>query len=193
MLRTIFYLFFLLELLSANNERCIVPSIILETIKITENETNYPYWIRTNESNTLKKFQKITNKFNNKKNIDPMVIDCLNSQNCVNILSTLVENNITNLDLGLFQINYESFKYPLSVYFDKKQSYNSACKIIQEKIKMNKGKWDWKVLASYHSTTPKWNNNYKQKLIKNYIELTKNQNIKNYIQIVSHEDILIIE
>jgi hypothetical protein len=41
---------------------------------------------------------------------------------------------------------------------------------------MNKGKWDWQVLASYHSMTPKYNKVYKEKLIKNYIKLTNNDN-----------------
>ena len=85
-------------------------------------------------------------------------------------------DDITNIDLGLFQINYNSFKYPLYSYFDGQKSYLNACKIVKEKIKMNKGKWDWQVLASYHSMTPKYNKVYKEKLIKNYIKLTNNDN-----------------
>ncbi len=100
-----------------------------------------------------------------------MVINCINLENCTNISNALIKNNITNLDLGLFQINYNNFKYPLYTYFDKQKSYLNACEIVEEKIKMNKGKWNWEVLASYHSMTPKYNNIYKKKLINNYRKL----------------------
>ena len=40
---------------------------------------------------------------------------------------------------------------------------------------MNKGKWSWEVLASYHSMTPKFNKIYKEKLIENYLKLTKSE------------------
>ena len=176
-MKTLLSLFIITTFLVANeNNKCIVPNILLKTIKITENELSYPYYIRTNSSNTMKKFNKIIENFEHKKTKDTMLIDCLNSTNCINIANRLIENKITNLDLGLFQINYNSFKYPMSSYFDKNLSYKNACKILEEKIKMNKGKWDWQVLASYHSMTPKYNKVYKEKLIKNYIKLTNNDN-----------------
>lgn len=175
-MRAILSLFIIFQISFANNnERCIVPDILLKTIKITENETSYPYFIRTNETSTLKKFKNILNGFEYKKTDDNMLIDCINIQNCINISKSLIKNKITNLDLGLFQINYNSFKYPLDNYFDKNISYKNACSIIKEKIKLNKGKWNWVVLASYHSMTPKYNKIYKKKLINNYIKLSKQQ------------------
>ncbi|MBL3518857.1 hypothetical protein H0A43_00015 [Arcobacter lanthieri] len=161
-----FLLFFGVELFA---DICIVPNILLETIKITENERRYPFYIRTNEK--IEQFYNIANRFIYKKTKDKYVIDCLNKDNCSELTKTLIKNNITNLDLGLFQINYNSFKYPLHSYFDIKKSYINACEIVEEKIKINKGRWNWEVLASYHSTTPKYNNIYKKKLINNYIKL----------------------
>ncbi|MDN5095465.1 hypothetical protein [Aliarcobacter butzleri] len=193
-IRIILFLILLHELLSANNQKCIVPDIILETVKITENETSNPYLIRTNED--INSFYNIVDKFPRRTTEDKNVIDCLNLQNCVNILNTLIQNKITNLDLGLFQINYNSFKYPLNSYFDKDKSYKNVCSIIKEKIKMNKGKWNWTVVASYHSITPKYNNIYKKRLIDNYIKLTSNNQIINtHIQTtISHsENILVVE
>ena len=173
-IKIFFSILLLLQIeLFANN--CIVPNILLETIKITENERKYPFLIRTNETSTLKEFKNIANSFGYQKTKDSMVINCINLENCTNISNALIKNNITNLDLGLFQINYNSFKYPLYSYFDGQKSYLNACKIVKEKIKMNKGKWNWEVLASYHSMTPKYNKIYKKKLINNYIKLSKQQ------------------
>ena len=169
-IKIFFSILLLLQIeLFANN--CIVPNILIETIKITENERKYPFLIRTNETSTLKDFKDIASSFEYKKTKDNMVIDCINLENCTNISNALIKNNITNLDLGLFQINYNNFKYPLYSYFDKQKSYLNACEIVEEKIKMNKGKWNWEVLASYHSMTPKYNNIYKKKLINNYRKL----------------------
>lgn len=117
------------------NANCLVPNILIETIKITENERKYPFLIRTNETSTLKDFKDIASSFEYKKTKDNMVIDCINLENCTNISNALIKNNITNIDLGLFQINYNSFKYPLYSYFDGQKSYLNACKIVKEKLK----------------------------------------------------------
>lgn len=167
------YIKIILFILFANsiclNANCIVPNILLKTVQITENETSNPYLIRTNED--VNTFYNIVNRFTYKKQEDKNVIDCLNKENCTYITNSLIENNITNIDLGLHQINYKSYKYPAYTYFDKVQSSINACSIIEDKIKMNKNKWSWEVLASYHSITPHLNRKYKEKLIKNYIKL----------------------
>ena len=138
MLKTLLSLFIITTFLVANeNNKCIVPNILIETIKITENERKYPFLIRTNEISTLKDFKDIASSFEYKKTKDNMVIDCINLENCTNISNALIKNNITNIDLGLFQINYNSFKYPLYSYFDGQKSYLNACKIVKEKIKIN--------------------------------------------------------
>ena len=49
------------------NANCLVPNILIETIKITENERKYPFLIRTNETSTLKDFKDIASSFEYKK------------------------------------------------------------------------------------------------------------------------------
>lgn len=176
MMKAILSLLFISNLIYSK-EVCIVPKILLETIQITENEKSYPYYIRTNQHSTIDKFYSIFEKYQFKKTKDKMLLDCLNVQNCITITQELISNKITNLDLGLFQVNYNSYKFPINIYFDKQKSEKYACKIIQDKIKLNNGKWSWSVLASYHSMTPKYNKIYMKKLIKNYIKLNK-YNIK---------------
>ena len=149
---------------------CIVPNILSETIKITENENSYLFWIRTNDTKSLGKFKEIIRNFNYRKSEDHMQIDCIESNNCINIVNTLISNNITNLDLGLFQINYENYPFKIDEYFDENLSYFHACQIIKEKIKIKKY-WSWETLASYHSFTPELNKKYMNKLINNYIKL----------------------
>lgn len=154
--------------------QCIVPNILLETIKITENESSHPYLIRTNDTTTLNKFYTIAERFKFNMTKDSMLIDCINHQNCIDITNALIKNQITNLDLGLFQINYESYPYNLHTYFDERLSYLGACEVVKEKIRISKNKWNWEVLASYYSKTPHLNKIYKEKLINNYIKLLKN-------------------
>ena len=76
-IKIFFSILLLLQIeLFANN--CIVPNILLETIKITENERKYPFLIRTNETSTLKEFKNIANSFGYQKTKDSMVINCIN-------------------------------------------------------------------------------------------------------------------
>ena len=166
-------IFFLIQINVFAAAECVVPIIILETVKITENELIYPFYIRTNDNKRLNTFYKTIKNFQYKTTKDNMLIDCINKENCINLTNALIKENITNLDLGLFQINYESFKYPIYTYFDERQSYFAACKIIEEKNKIRK-KWSWETLATYYSSTTELNKIYKEKLIKNYIKLTSN-------------------
>ena len=136
MVRTILSLFIITTSIVASEEkRCIVPKILLETVKITENELSYPYYIRTNSSITMKKFNEIIESFDHKKTKDTMLVDCLNSTNCINMANRLIENKITNLDLGLFQINYNSFKYPMFSYFDKIYLMKTLVRYLKKKLK----------------------------------------------------------
>ena len=82
-MKTLLSLFIITTFLVANeNNKCIVPNILIETIKITENERKYPFLIRTNETSTLKDFKDIASSFEYKKTKDNMVIDCINLENC---------------------------------------------------------------------------------------------------------------
>lgn len=154
-------------------QNCSVPNVLIKTVQITENERTYPYLIRTNSE--FEKFKNIIERFTYKNTDDKNVINCINEENCVAITNTLIENGIKNIDLGLHQINYYYYPKPTYRYFDKLESFKSACEVIEDKIKYKKT-WDWETLASYYSSTPSLNEMYKQKLIKNYIKLTNKQN-----------------
>lgn len=169
-MKSIIFFIFQIQLLG----QCIVPSILLETIKLTENETSYVYWIRTNDSRSLNKFYDIAKNFKFNTTKDSMLIDCIDNLNCIELTKVLIRNDIKNLDLGLFQINYKKSPFELNTYFDEQLSYIAACKVLKEKIKIAKNNWSWEVLASYYSSTPHLNKIYKKKLIDTYIKLTKN-------------------
>lgn len=159
--------------INSKRKGCPIPDILIETVMITENETMYPYFIRTNSKKTLDTFWKIVDTFPYKKTKENMVIDCLNKENCESITQSLVNNNINDIDLGLHQINYQSFPDKrLEMYFNPNLAYYKACAVVIEKIKIKK-KWDWEVFAGYHSFTEKLNLEYKKKLIKNFIKIAK--------------------
>lgn len=151
---------------------CRIPNRLIEAIKLTENASAYPYFIRTNEQKTLEKFHSIASDYGYEKTKDQMLINCKDEHNCLRISNQLISNGITNLDLGLFQINYNSYPYNTKVYFDHTNSYRAACAVVIDKIR-NRKRWDWETLASYHSATPSLNKIYKDKLIANYLKLAK--------------------
>ena len=158
---------------------CPVPDILMQTIKLTENDKKNPYLIRTNDIKNLNGFEKVIKKYPHSypyKN-DKLVIDCHNEDNCVKISIDLIESGISNLDLGLFQINYDSFPFNMYTYFNEQFGYRNACKVVLSKIKITKD-WDWRTLAAYHSLTPKHNEKYKNKLITNYQYLLKKEKEK---------------
>ena len=156
--------------------------MLMQTIKLTENHKKNPYLIRTNDTDNLKRFEKIVRKYPHSypdKN-DKLVIDCHNEDNCVKISIDLISSGISNIDLGLFQINYDSFPFNMYTYFNEQFGYRNACKVVLSKIKITKD-WDWRTLAAYHSLTPKHNENYQNKLMTNYQYLLKKEKEKKEI------------
>lgn len=153
---------------------CKVPDKIMRTIRLTENESANPYTIRTNDTLSLNKFHSISNKHQAKidKN-DKQVIHCHNVETCSALTKDLVLSGITNLDLGLYQINFPSYPKQPEAYFIEQYAYRIACNVVIDKVRIAK-KWNWEVLANYHSATPRFNKIYKDKLIKNYIRLSQN-------------------
>ena len=174
---------------------CPVPDILMQTIKLTENDKKNPYLIRTNDIKNLNGFEKVIKKYPHSypyKN-DKLVIDCHNEDNCVKISIDLISSGISNIDLGLFQINYDSFPFNMYTYFNEQFGYRNACKVVLSKIKITKD-WDWRTLAAYHSLTPKHNEKYKNKLITNYQYLLKekkenpiNENVVSEIKEIKKE------
>lgn len=151
---------------------CQIPNKLIEAIKITENANQNPFLIRTNEQSTVEKFYSIASKYEHKKTKDTLVVNCKSEENCVRMSRDMISSGITNIDLGLYQINYNSYPYNTVVYFNDVHSYRAACKVVIDKIRAQK-KWSWETLAAYHSATPSLNKIYKDKLIANYIKLSK--------------------
>ena len=156
---------------------CHVPHNIMEAIKLTENASRYPYYIRVNPSKKMKItnrridiFNKVANNYEHKR-VSKYLLDCKNTRNCVNISNDLIQKGVRNLDLGLFQINYGQFPDNLYKYFNHNEAYKKACSVLTEKI-IYDGEWNWSVVADYHSRTPKLNRKYMKKVIRNYMKIT---------------------
>lgn len=155
--------------------KCTIPDEVMEAILLNENGKQYPYYIRKNTLKDIKKFLFILSKYEYKKTNDKFLFDCLNKENCMNIAAELTYNDITNLDLGFYQINYGWFKENMNVYFEPELAYKKACQIVYD-IAINSDKWDWNEVAKYHSRTPFYNNKYANSLRKKYKKI-KNKNL----------------
>lgn len=141
--------------------------------KHLKKEVGYPYLISLNNKTEKKRiFQKYKKYF-----LDNRTIDCKNKKLCTIIASDMIKNNITNLDLGAFQINYGFHKFKIENYFDLKKSYNISCSIASKYV--NDKDLTFENIAKYHSQTRKYNQLYAKSLKKNYQKLlnyTKNAN-----------------
>jgi hypothetical protein len=141
-------------------------------------DVGYPYLISFNNSED---FQEATNGFlqaYNFKALDNRTIDCINEENCINIAKKIISYDMTNLDLGAYQICYYWHKLPIENFFDLQQNYLDACSIIENVAKTYGPSWE--SIARYHvfpnnEERKKRNALYAQKLekiiIKNYPEL----------------------
>lgn len=175
-----FFLILIVLTISANAQKnkinCDLNYSIIELIANAERsvkrEIGYPYLISFNEKINYGNY--IHNK--KYKRIDSRTLDCLELQNCVNILEQLVEQKITNIDLGAFQHNYIFHKYPLYDYFILENSYNRTCTILKNLIKRHG--YSWQTIARYHSSTPKYNEKYKNILVR--INNERENNEKNF-------------
>lgn len=121
--------------------------------------TGYPYLISFNNKEDVKKLPSSLAKMM----LDGRTMDCVSVMKCTNALKYLDKNNIKNLDLGAFQLNYRYHKLDdLSGYFKISKSYTKACSYLSA-LKEQYG-WSWKTLGSYHSKTPKYNKKYYKKI-----------------------------
>lgn len=134
--------------------------LIAQAEKHPKKNVGYPHLISFNNQKDMKKLRKANLEY---IKLDNRSIDCLSLENCVNIYNFLKKEGVRNLDLGAFQINPIWHKYEDREYFSLKHSINIACNILMD-LGEQKG-WSWGTLASYHSSTPKFNKRYKQKLM----------------------------
>jgi hypothetical protein len=152
----------------AANKECTVDKNIIYSILLNEGLTNragYEYIISFNnkdEAKSVKEIVAIKPFFINNR-----TLDCRNKELCSYILYQLSKANITNLDLGAFQINYKIHNLKtLNDYFNIDKSYKFACSHIESCIKQYGN--SWYSYACYHSRTPKYNKIYREKLKINY-------------------------
>lgn len=152
--------------ISATEITCSLSYDLMEVIATVERSpkrpVGYPFLISFNESVNYKKVLSSYDFIY----IDSRTLDCKNRNNCIKILNYLEENNINNLDLGAFQLNYVHHKFNKKEYFTLENSYQRACSFLETLIKVHG--YSWETIARYHSSTPSRNLIY-QKLIADVI------------------------
>lgn len=140
--------------------------LIAKVEKHPKRKLGYPYLISFNkEKDAIKAQKKYKQFFIPNKGVD-RTIDCQSEEMCRIILSNLVKDGITNLDLGAFQINYIYHKMKDYEYFRVAESYEYACSYAQSFIEEYGS--TFKALAMYHSKTPKYRNKYAKRLYDEY-------------------------
>ena len=134
-----------------------------------EKAVGYPYLISFNESKDAKKARnELTLNW-----LDRRSVDCINQDECSKQLEDIENLNISNIDIGAFQLNYLFNKFAENKdYFSIKKSYEKACGNVERHYREKKT-WDWSTIARYHSKTPVHNRRYAECLIKEYSKLTK--------------------
>jgi len=152
-MRFIFFIILLLKIAAAYTYE--VPPVLLFSIAKAESKNVfYPYIISINSKKDIKRLEKIGINLK-----EGRIIDCYSKKTCIKSAKLLIRAGITNIDLGVFQINYKYHMLPLGDYFDIKKSAEYASKYIY-KLAKKFDKWNWKVLAMYHSATPRLNEEY---------------------------------
>jgi len=125
-----------------------------------------PYIISFNNKKDIKKAKKLGLKFKNKRSIY-----CETEKKCEKTLIFLLKHKISNLDLGVFQINYKYHKMAKNEYFNFKKSKLKVKKILANLI--NKYGYSWETIGRYHSSTKKLNKKYCLSLYKNIKKIKK--------------------
>lgn len=96
--------------------------------------------------------------------IDTRTMDCKDSYTCADVLYSLYNYGINNLDCGTYQINTKYWAMDdFEDYFILEKSFKKACQIIEHHTKKE---LSWTNIAKYHSGTPKYNERYKQRLFR---------------------------
>ncbi len=145
--------------------------VLAKNERHTSKDIGYPYLISfNNQKDALK--AKNTLELNW---LDSRTVDCKSLENCQVKLSNINSMQITNLDLGGYQINQSSFSFSdKTEYFNLKKSYENACNIVYAHY-LETNEWSWKTIARYHSKTPKLNKPYAMNLEKKYANLIQTQ------------------
>lgn len=158
----IFILFMKINLFGEQGNRisCGIDYSLMELIakaeRSSKREVGYPYLISFNKGIVYEKYIQHY-KY---QRLDSRSIDCMNIDNCVSILNSLISQRVTNIDLGAFQLNYNSHKIPQRKYFHLESSYEKACSILEDLV--SRYGYSWETIARYHSSTDEYNRNYRR-------------------------------
>lgn len=124
----------------------------------------YPFVLRANSKH--EDIDKILLKENVKMKSN--IIDCKNKSNCIRLTNMLVKYDITNIDLGPFQINYYHNKnIDLNKIFHI-ESAKFEVKVILKKL-IDKYGYSWKTIGRYHSFKETRNQEYYLKMYKYFL------------------------
>ena len=150
--------------------QCPISYEVLYSIATAEShpkrKVGYPFIISFNNKRDFASFEKSYKKGDYIK-LDNRSLDCKNQVKCKEILSHLIKQGATNLDLGAFGFNYRYVtSKDLGFYFRLKDSYLKACDILVN-LKEKYG-WSLETIAKYHSSTQKYNQRYQNKLLQIY-------------------------
>jgi len=156
-MRFMLFIIFLFRITAAYTYE-VPPALLFSIAKAESKNVFYPYIISINSKKDIKRLEKIGINLK-----EGRIIDCYNKKTCIKAVKLLIRAGITNIDLGVFQINYKYHKLPLGDYFDIKKSAEYASRFIY-KLAKKFNKWNWKILAMYHSATPYLNKEYIKKV-----------------------------
>lgn len=152
-------------------KECNISYSVLYSIASVEShpdkDIGYPYLISFNSTKDARKVDDLyMHMF-----LDRRTLDCKNRFTCERIFKYLKSKNITNVDLGAFQINYRYHKTKIANYFILSQSYKKACDILMS-LKHEYG-WSWDTVGKYHSFKKKYAKPYAYRVYKQYMKINK--------------------
>lgn len=165
------FLFIFFMALNVLHAECNVDKKIILSILMSEApekkygyDLGYEYFISFNNPSDADKARTVYKDlfFNSR------TIDCKNTSTCIKIVNHLIDNKITNLDLGAYSINLEIHQGLNAGYFDLDKSYEFACDYTENNIRRFIGRGFWYAVACYHSGTPSLNKKYQQRLKRHY-------------------------
>lgn len=170
---TLITILFLNFLYGFDSEECGVEEDIMFTILMVEQspqrELYYPYIIRSNYMSDNDTISYYLETLGNEK-ISKYVYDCKNQKQCVESMKLLSSMNLTNFDLGAFQVNYKWHGgFPLESFFDFDLEYLIACKLIEQNMQGDEE--SMKNLSFYHSRTKEHNEKYQKLFLEKYQKL----------------------
>lgn len=141
--------------------QCRIPYSVMYAFANVESgyhKGGYPFVIGLNTESDIKTAKKNLANF---RWLEARTLDCEDSKKCTEVAEFLIDSGIENFDAGIFQINHKwhhQYASSPSDYFDIPKSYQIACNVITDCVKVYG--YGWKGISCYHSRTPKHNKRY---------------------------------